>query len=97
MNAVFEIWKNVRAFPQTFRGTEEQIGAYREMENMFIEYGRKLGAHEEFTNEELAKAREMHARIMRLWPELLEWRQNLPPFKSTDMGKDIEGHTRKGT
>ena len=62
------------SFPPTFRGSEEQLAAFHEAENLLKELTASLDDGN-FTQSQIDRAIASHKRLMRAWPDLPAWRQ----------------------
>lgn len=75
LKPLWELGLDVLSFPPTFRGTSEQIAAYKEAGKLFDEVLTTFQSGGHFTPSQIDRAVRAHERLMRTWPELLEWRQ----------------------
>lgn len=75
LRPLIELFLDCSAFPPTFRGTPEQLQAYREGEKLVLGIVEGGGKLEDATADQIALAQRYHDRLMQLWPELPKWRQ----------------------
>ena len=81
---------DVWAFPQSFRGSQEQIQAFRDVEAVYKEIDELEKANGQPSPALLDRARAVHDRLLAKWPELPGWRQKL--FDDFESGKRAAPH-----
>lgn len=74
LEPVVDLFIDIFAFPDRFRGTSEQIAAYKTAEKLAGEIA-EGGSIDKATPDQIRRADEAHKDLMRLWPELPDWRR----------------------
>jgi molecular chaperone DnaK len=72
---LFALYIDLLAFPDKFRGTQEQLQAYQDGVALVQEIIQQSHGSLEPTPQQLQRAIEIRERLNRLWPELPEWRR----------------------
>ncbi len=74
LEPVVDLFIDIFAFPDTFRGTSEQIAAFKSAEKLAGEIA-ESGSIDKATPDQIRRADEAHKELMRLWPDLPDWRR----------------------
>ena len=73
---VYEVYVDVRCFPESFRGTQEAIQAFQDAEALVGEIAelRRRGDWEGKSH--IDRADRLHRQLNQLWPELQDWKNS---------------------
>ncbi len=79
-----------RAFPERFKGTQQQLDAFRAMEQVLVDVGDADKAGKPLSDDLLRRVEEVRQRVVSLWDkELQGWMKDLPPITAGDEGRVV--------
>jgi molecular chaperone DnaK len=74
---IFQLYHDWQAFPEQFRGTQEQLAAFNDGQKLLDQLADRLSTGD-IGKTQIEQAQQAHERLLQLWPELPGWKAAKP-------------------